>query len=56
MSKGSKPRPVDTEKYNENFDKIFGSKPLSSVSEECVDEGKKKKKRGPGKRVSGTRN
>ena len=56
MSKGSKPRPVDTEKYNENFDKIFGSKPLSSVSEESVDEGKKKKKRGPRTRVSGTRN
>lgn len=45
MSKGSKPRPVDQEKYNENFDKIFGSKPLPSVGEERVDEGKKKKKR-----------
>ena len=45
MSKGSKPRPVDQEKYNENFDKIFGSKPLSSVSEECVGQGEEKKKR-----------
>ena len=45
MSKGSKPRPVDQDKYNENFDKIFGSKPLSSVSEERVDEGKEKKRR-----------
>jgi hypothetical protein len=45
MSKGSKPRPVNQEKYNENFDKIFGSKPLSSVSEECVDEREEKKKR-----------
>ena len=45
MSKGSKPRPVDQEKYNENFDKIFGSKPLFSVSEECVGQGQKKKKR-----------
>ena len=51
MSKGSKPRPVDQDKYNENFDKIFGSKPLSSVSEECVDEGKKKKKRKQGKKL-----
>lgn len=48
--KGSKPRPVDQEKYNENFDKIFGSKPLSSVSEERVDEGKKKKKRKQGQK------
>lgn len=45
MSKGSKPRPIDRETYNENFDKIFGSKPLPSVSEECVGQGKEKKKR-----------
>lgn len=56
MSKGSKPRPVDREKYNENFDKIFGSKPLPSISEESVDEGKKEKKRGPRKTIPGTRN
>ena len=24
MSKGSKPRPIDREVYNDNFDKIFG--------------------------------
>lgn len=43
--KGSKPRPVDQEKYNENFEKIFGQKPLSSVSEERVGQGEEKKKR-----------
>ena len=26
MSKGSKPRPMNRDKFNENFDKIFGKK------------------------------
>lgn len=26
MSKGDKPRPVDQQKFNENFDRIFGKK------------------------------
>lgn len=26
MSKGSKPRPVDRKKFDENFDRIFGKK------------------------------
>jgi hypothetical protein len=26
MSKGSVPRPVDTDKYQENYEKIFGKK------------------------------
>lgn len=54
MSKGSKPRPVDREKYNENFDKIFGSKPLPSISKECVDEGEKKKNRKKGQKLPET--
>ena len=32
MSKGSKPRPIDMDEYNKNFDKIFGKKPLSSLA------------------------
>jgi hypothetical protein len=27
MSKGSSPRPVDKDKFESNYDKIFGSKP-----------------------------
>tara|TARA_X000001316_G_C921805_1_gene36388 strand:+ start:2594 stop:2704 length:111 start_codon:yes stop_codon:yes gene_type:complete len=26
MSKGSKPRPMNRDKFNKNFDKIFGKK------------------------------
>jgi len=26
MSKGSRPRPQDVDKFNENFDRIFGQK------------------------------
>lgn len=33
MSKGSKPRPIDKKSYDDNFDKIFGKKPLTSVGE-----------------------
>lgn len=33
MSKGSKPRPIDKDSYDSNFDKIFGKKPLTSVGE-----------------------
>ena len=47
MSKGSKPRPVDEEKFNENFDRIFGKKALSSLTpqqDEQQDEGKRTKK------------
>lgn len=29
--KGSKPRPVDEKKFNENFDKIFGPPKLKSI-------------------------
>ena len=28
MSKVSNPRPTDKEKYNENYDLIFGKKPI----------------------------
>jgi hypothetical protein len=29
--KGSKPRPVDKDKFNKNFDKIFGKKQITSI-------------------------
>lgn len=29
--KGSKPRPVDQKKYNDNWDKIFGKKKKNST-------------------------
>jgi hypothetical protein len=45
MSKGSKPRPIDKDSYDSNFDKIFGKKPLTSVGE---------KKRGRPKKSQGT--
>lgn len=51
MSKGSKPRSVDSKKYYENFDKIFGPKPLSSVGEGRVGKGKEKKRRKPRKNL-----
>ena len=34
MSKGSKPRPVDREAYNDNFDKIFGPPVYKSIKQE----------------------
>lgn len=51
MSKGSKPRSVDSKKYYENFDKIFGPKPLSSVGEGRVGKGEEKKRRKPRKNL-----
>jgi hypothetical protein len=41
--KGSKPRPVDKQQYDKNFDRIFGKKNLSSVKQpdEHQDEGKR---------------
>lgn len=31
MSKGSKPRPIDKDQYDSNFDRIFGQKPLTAI-------------------------
>lgn len=44
--KGSKPRPVDKQNYDKNFDRIFGKKNLSSLKQldEQQDEGKRTKK------------
>lgn len=43
--KGSKPRPVDEQKFSENFDRIFGQKPPTSVNtENSKDESKRTKK------------
>jgi hypothetical protein len=43
--KGSKPRPVDEQKFNQNFEKIFGSKPLASLNKKKTeDESKRVKK------------
>lgn len=44
--KGSKPRPVDKQNYDKNFDRIFGRKDLSSLKQldEHQDEGKRTNK------------
>jgi|TARA_R100001510_G_C7632304_1_gene190985 hypothetical protein len=34
MGKGSKPRPVDRDKFNVNFDKIFKDKKKSAANQE----------------------
>ena len=31
MSKGSKPRPMNRDKFNQNFDKIFGKKKTNKL-------------------------
>ncbi len=31
MSKGSKPRPMNRDKFNQNFDKIFGKKKANKL-------------------------
>lgn len=36
--KGSWQRPVDKEKFSQNFDKIFGTKPEKTKPEEKKDE------------------
>lgn len=43
MSKGSNPRPVDKEEYDKNFDRIFGKKPLTSLTNETEDTDRKTK-------------
>jgi len=35
MSKGSKQRPVDQDKFNDNFDRIFGSKEIDKYCASC---------------------
>lgn len=43
--KGSKPRPVDKDKFDKNFEKIFGTKPLTSLNTPpAEDESKRTKK------------
>jgi hypothetical protein len=34
MGKGSKPRPIDKESFNKNYDKIFGKKKLTALKSE----------------------
>ena len=45
MSKGSKPRSIDKDTYDSNFDKIFGKKPLTSIGEK--KRGRPKKSQDP---------
>lgn len=42
--KGSNPRPIDKDKYDSNFEKIFGHKPLASLNQQNEDESKRPKK------------
>ena len=41
MGKGSKPRPVDTKTFNENFDKIFGKKIANRVKTKLIHKQKR---------------
>jgi len=47
--KGSKPRPVDEKKFNENFEKIFGTKPLTSLNTQQPEDESKRTKKAPKK-------
>jgi hypothetical protein len=41
--KGSKPRPVDEQKFNHNFDKIFGELKLKAIASDKKPKKKDKK-------------
>lgn len=43
MSKGSKPRPFDVKKFNDNFDRIFGEKDAIQKNTERPKQGKMEK-------------
>lgn len=49
--KGSTARPTDTEKFNDNFDRIFGKKSVTGITEDDKngdDTGSKSKKESGG--------
>ena len=49
--KGSNARPTDTEKFNDNFDRIFGKKSVTGIKEDGKhgdDTGSKSKKESGG--------
>lgn len=41
--KGSKPRPVDDQKFNQNFDRIFGEPKLKAIASDKKPKKKEKK-------------